>query len=177
MLFRSRHQVGAKFVWQSVADADELDRYLYGSNAQWLFSGLRERGDTPAELILRRFGHQLHPSLHISNEWRAAIVIPADLSRSIEVLASLNDAMTKVEGLLAEDPLDFDAVTLIFLNEAHRAGLFRIDSVERFEGDNRTMFMHKVSRLDVMPPLERAPAKRSLSPYDLPGGAKAESLQ
>jgi len=172
-----RHHVGAKFVWPSVADADELDRYLYGSNAQWLFSGLRERGDTPTELVLRHFGRQLHPSLHISDEWRAAIVIPADLSRSIEVLAALNDTMSEVEGLLAEDLLDFDAVTLIFLHETYRAGLFRIDSIERFEGEHRTMFMHKVSRLDAVPHREWAPAKRSLSQHDLPGGAKAESLQ
>lgn len=173
----ARHLLGVKFAWPSAADTDELDRYLYGSSAQWLFSGLRERGKTPIEWIMNHLGRKLHPSLHLGDEWRAAIVIPADFSRSIQVLASLNDAMTKIEGLLADQRLDLGIFALIFLKHPHRVGYFRVESFERVEAGDRTMFMHKVSKLEALLHLEPASSHMSPSWAEVSDGTEVESFQ
>ena len=115
--------LAARFDWMTGSNGDALDQYLYGSNAQWRFQRLTERGNTPIETIRTHFHRR--PDLAPFSptfDWRLRISVPNDVDQLVEVLASTDDTSGRVYKVLSDsDPESRD------YDRAHPARLAKKD--------------------------------------------------
>jgi cellulose synthase (UDP-forming) len=147
-----RRVLAVQFAWRTRNDEDCLDLYLYGSNAEWRFSGLTEQENTPVAWLTARLKSLRRGSAKVRQDWRTALVVPTDCTRSIEVLTSTEKGAPAVSTFLAEVPIRIgDALTLISPQGGNHIGYYRVESLRRFDGRGRMMFQHRLSKLDALP--------------------------
>jgi cellulose synthase (UDP-forming) len=151
------------FAWKDNRNADRLDRYLYGSDAQWLYSRLSERNATPMEQLEALFTPPapLEEENHHSG-WQAAIAVPGDFSRSYEVLVRLSP-QGDVYAFLARYPLRNKAVALVVPFADDRIAYYAVEKIHPLAASERTMFRHVVSRTAAWTTLEKAAAAQATS--------------
>jgi hypothetical protein len=62
--------VGCEFIWSSAEDRTNLELFLYGSDLQWRFNGLKERVATPLEWFANRLKQPMGSvSYRLSQHW------------------------------------------------------------------------------------------------------------
>ena len=142
--------LGVKFGWSSLHDADALDSYLYGSNAEWRFSGLKEKGSTPIDWITNLF--RPSATLKLGTDWQPAIMIPGDLNRSLEVVVSRDGQAGSGLSALAKTPLIIgDNVALILPPQHRDVSYHRLEDLRVYDAAGRKMFLHRFSAIGEPP--------------------------
>jgi cellulose synthase (UDP-forming) len=152
--------LGGKFTWASHHDADALDAYLYGSNAEWRFSGLAEKGSTPVEWITNLFRRS--PPFKLGTDWRPAIMLPGDFSRAMEVVVSCEGAPDSDCAVLAEIPLKVGGtVALMLPGQQKQIAYYKIETLRIHDRAGRKMFLHLLSETGIPPAGSDAETRRS----------------
>jgi cellulose synthase (UDP-forming) len=139
--------LGASFERMTGSSADALDQYLYGSNAQWTFQRLAEKGNTPIESIrtrlrARRDVKLLRPAF----DWRPGIAVPNDLDRLIEVLASTDDSSRRIYEVLSDSLLNVGTTLALILPDWRRdITYYEIASRAANERDGRISYRYRLT--------------------------------
>jgi cellulose synthase (UDP-forming) len=131
------------FLWSSAAAADALDGYLYGSNNEWLFNGLREHAPTPMDRFSRLLGLHTPQSFRPEDGWRTVVVLPDGLSRSLVGLARI-DAASRASALVLPAPVASSRITLIVAEAVSHVAGYRIVGMEAEHIDAANVYVHKL---------------------------------
>ena len=136
--------IALQFEWPDKEGADALDRYLYGSNAEWLFNGMRERKPTPLERIALLFGRQTREPVLAEKGWRTAVVLPADFHRSVVGLVKASDMAASAPTLLCARPLPWDKITIINADSSAQIYPCRIIGIAAQKIGGTTYYRHQL---------------------------------
>jgi len=139
------HNFAMQFLWPSSAASDMLGHYLYGTNTEWLFDGLREKGKTLSEWITSRL-RSMDSSASKPLSWRPALLVPSSLSHSVEVLAHVDEDAGYVGEILAASLLLPGDATLILPQGPQRISHYRLLAGQLHETPEQAMFLHKLSQ-------------------------------
>jgi hypothetical protein len=148
------HTLAAKFKWLSADDSDALDAYLYGSNAEWRLSGLREKSNTPIEW-LRALGRRenLNP-LKSKPVWQSAILVSSDFSHSTEVLATYGADSFSPNAILTNRPLKRgEIVVLMSPTGDNHVAYCKIESVKLYQESGRNLFFQPFVKVEPQRPI------------------------
>ena len=96
-----------------------------------------------------------------SGNWQPAIVVPADFSRSIEVLALSDDDAASVSAVLAHVPIKLGTAAAIILPHGREhIAYYSVKSLHFHEESGRRMFLHRLSKLEALPQRSEVPTGR-----------------
>jgi cellulose synthase (UDP-forming) len=170
---RSTQQtLAVKFAWPSARGVDALDLYLYGSNAEWQYCQLHEREPSPVDRFMSLIQRTRSRPVEHSGNWQPAIVVPADFSRSIEVLALSDDDAASVSAVLAHIPIKLGTAAAIILPHGREhIAYYRMQSLHFHEGNGRRMFLHRLSKLEALPQSPEVSKRREQADIRTKGAA------
>lgn len=138
---RASFSVGAR-------EHQRIERFLFGSDLQWLVNGYRDRAETPLSRLLpsRVAGPKRSPFEHV--HWNAAQTLGAD-GQPVQALMSLGTGPASVWLLSFVPLLEHQAVRVICIrNRASEPRIVRLHREPDYEQGGPNVFVYRAAAVD-----------------------------